>query len=374
MLILKNNELVEFDGNLFQKDGTISFVDGEKIKINEHAKYIVPGFVDQHIHGVANVDAMDNDETKLHVFSEALVKEGTTSFLPTTMTYDLGVVKEVITKVSKVASSVSGANIVGVHLEGPFLSPKFIGAQNPIYIQSPNVEMFKLVNVDDMIKLVTYAPEEDDNYEFTKYLAKNNIIASIGHSAATCHEANEAIANGASNFTHFHNASTGHHHRTPGVVTSGLENRDIKVELIVDGIHLHPDAVKATYKIKGYENIILITDSIRAKGCEDGIYDLGGQNVYKKGFEARLEDGTLAGSILEMNVGIKNMIEFSGCTPQEAFIMASFNPAKHLGLTTKGLIQEGYDCDITVLDENFNVLQTFVNGGNKYEKGEQNGN
>ena len=370
MFILKDNELISFDGNLKSKNGKISFTDGESLSIDKNAKYIVPGFIDQHIHGANNVDTMDNDIDKLKVFSSALLKEGTTSFLPTTMTYDLGITREVIQKIVDVKDLHVGANIVGVHLEGPFLASSFIGAQNPIYIQHPNVEIFKLLNVDNIIKIVTYAPEEDDDFEFTKYLSSEGIIPSIGHSAATCRIANDAIKNGACNFTHFHNASTPHHHRTPGVVTSGFENRNIKVELIVDGIHLHPDTVKATYSIKGYENIILITDSMRAKGCDDGVYDLGGQEVFKNGFEARLKDGTLAGSVLEMNKAVSNMIEFTGCDPKEAFIMASYNPAVHLCLDKKGLIKEGYDCDITVLDENYNILQTFVNGGIGYERGE----
>ena len=141
------------------------------------------------------------------------------------------------------------------------------------------------------------------------------------------------------------------------------------VELIVDGIHLDPDLVKTTYKVKGGENIILITDSMRAKGCSDGSYDLGGQEVIKIGSEARLEDGTLAGSVLEMNVAIKNMINFSGCQIEEAFLMASHNPAKYLGLNNKGLLKEGFDFDVTCLDEDFNVIQTYVGGVLKYERG-----
>ncbi len=371
MKILVNNEMVDFSDNLFVNDGKISFIDGTKIKINDQAKYIVPGFIDQHIHGAGSADTMDNDELAIKTFAKTLPKEGTTSFLPTTMTYDLGVVKEVISKLKNHVRNQDEASIVGVHMEGPFISPNYIGAQNPIYQQDPNAQIFELVNDQEMIKVVTYAPELDDNFELTKYLSANNIVASVGHSGASCALVNEAIEHGLNNFTHFHNASSGHHHRKPGVVTSGLMNRDVKVELIVDGIHVNKDTVKAVYNIKGYENIILITDSMRAKGAVDGEYDLGGQTVYKKGMEARLESGVLAGSVLEMNIGIKNMVEFSGCSAKEAFMMASYNVAKHLDLKTKGLIKEGYDFDVTVLDENFNVLQTFVAGEEAYnnEKG-----
>jgi N-acetylglucosamine-6-phosphate deacetylase len=243
------------------------------------------------------------------------------------------------------------------------------GAQNPIYLVEPNVEAFKLLNGYNNIKLVTYAPELDENLEFTKHLVENNVMPSVGHSGATCNQVNKAIALGLDNFTHFHNGSSGHHHREPGVVTSGLLNKTAKVELIVDGIHLHPDAVKMVYNVKGYENIILITDAMRAKGCPDGEYDLGGQAVIKEGPKATLkEGGSLAGSVLEMNHALSNFMKFTGATHEEVFKMASLNAAKHLKLENKGSLQEGYDADITILDKDLNVLKTIVNGEVKYGK------
>ncbi len=371
MKILKQDKLVDYTQPIFIHNGKVSFEEGTEVKINANAKYIVPGFIDQHIHGAGGADTMDNSEEAIAKFAMTLPKEGTTSFLPTTMTYDLGVVKEVLTKINDHQLGEKEANIVGVHMEGPFISPDFIGAQNPVYQQDPNAEMFKLVNELDLIKVVTYAPELDDNFALTEYLSSKNIVASVGHSGASAAQVNEAIEHGLNNFTHFHNASTGHHHREPGVVTSGLMNKDVKVELIVDGIHVHPDVIKAVYQIKGYENVIIITDAMRAKGEPDGEYDLGGQSVFKKGPEARLASGVLAGSVLEMNDAVRNMVEFTGCSPEEAFKMASLNVAEHLNLDTKGKIETGYDFDITVLDENYNVLQTFVAGKEVYnEQGE----
>lgn len=371
MKILKNNELVEMNDSLYVKDGKISFTEGTKVNIAENAKYVVPGFIDQHIHGAGVADTMDNTDEALKTFASTLPKEGTTSFLATTMTFDLGIIKEVLDKIRDHKNDGTEANIVGVHLEGPFISPKFMGAQNKLYQQDPNARILAMLNEDKLIKIVTYAPELDDDFEFTEYCRDNGIIASVAHSGASCGCVNKAIEHGLSNFTHFHNATTGHNHREPGVVTSGLSNKDVPVEMIVDGIHLHPDTVKMVYNVKGYENVILVTDSMRAKGAVDGEYDLGGQTVYKRGMEARLANGTLAGSVLEMNYAIKNMIEFSGCTPEEAFKMASYNVAKHLKLDSKGSIKEGYDFDITVLDENYNVVQTFVNGKEVYnERGE----
>lgn len=370
MKILLNNEMQDFNGKLYIKDQQISFDEGKAVAIDSRAAYIVPGFIDQHIHGAGTFDTMDNSEEALATFARTLPKEGTTAFLPTTMTFDLGVIKEVIGKVKAHELTIGEAQMMGIHMEGPFISPDYMGAQNPIYQQDPNVGIFDLLDADRLTKVITYAPELDKDFAFTKHMRDLGIVASVAHSGASCGLINEAIKHGLNNFTHFHNATSGHHHREPGVVTSGLMNRDIKVELIVDGIHLHPDTVNAVYQIKGHENIILVTDSMRAKGASDGEYDLGGQIVHKRGMEARLASGVLAGSVLEMNIAIKNMIEFTNCQASEAFQMASYNVAQQLNLANKGLIAQGYDFDVTVLDENFNVLQTFVAGEEAYsEKG-----
>jgi len=368
MKILIDKNFEEFN-TFFSKKGKISFEKGDEVIIPNTVKYIVPGFIDQHIHGALGKDTMDNTVEAIEKISFGLLREGTTSFIPTTMTYDNKVLEEVLEKIYIAMESAKGANVLGTHLEGPFISKDFIGAQNPNYVCLPNINLFNEINKKKTVEIVTYAPENDSNFDLTRYLSNNNIIASVGHSAASCEIVSEAIKNGLTNFTHFHNASSGHHHREPGVVTAGFLNEGVMVELIVDGIHLDPDVVKTTYKVKGGENIILITDSMRAKGCSDGSYDLGGQEVIKIGSEARLEDGTLAGSVLEMNVAIKNMINFSGCQIEEAFLMASHNPAKYLGLNNKGLLKEGFDFDVTCLDEDFNVIQTYVGGVLKYERG-----
>ncbi len=376
MKILKGFKFEDYNDDLFDNNGKISFTTGTKISFPKNTKFIVPGFIDQHIHGANNSDTMDNTIDSIKNISTFLLSEGTTSYLPTTMTFDLKVVKEVIKKVNsyQLNQGENEAEILGIHLEGPFISKKYIGAQNPLYTKTPNIKEFDDINIDNIIKLVTYAPEEDLNLEFTKHLKSKGIIPSVGHSNATCKEVAEAITKGLSNFTHFHNASTPHHHREPGVVSAGFSNKEIMVELIVDGIHLHPDAIKTTYNIKGWENITLITDSMRAKGCPNGKYDLGGQTVIKKDYEARLESGSLAGSVLGMNKAISNFIEFTGCATEEAFLMASYNPAQHLGLDDRGIIEEDKILDITCLDENFNILKTYKKGKVGYRKGDENGN
>lgn len=365
MLILKGKKFVE-DITIFQNNGKISFETGEKLEFDHRGKYVVPGFIDQHIHGAGGSDFMDNTLESLDTITKTVLKEGTTSLLATTMTYDLAITKEVILRASEYDSD--GANIVGVHLEGPFINDKFIGAQNPLYLQKPNAEILKMIDPNEFVKLVTYAPEEDENFEFLEYLNSKNIIGSAGHTGATCECIEHAQEKGLKSLTHFHNAMTPHTHREPGVVTAGFLLKDINVEMIVDGIHLHPEVVKTTYKIKGSSNITLITDSMCAKGMPDGTYALGGQKVIKNGLEARLENGSLAGSVIELNRAVQNMYKFSQCNLEEAFLMASDNQARLLNLDTKGQLKENYDCDITVLDEDFNVVQTFVNGICKFVK------
>lgn len=365
MEILKEFEFEQYNNDLKNWNGKISYVDGEQIEFDRRGKYIVPGFIDQHIHGAGNIDTMDNQG--IERVSEVLLREGTTSFLPTTMTYDLDVVKDIIDKLASYDNQ-SGANILGVHVEGPFIEGvKYIGAQNKQYVRKPNREDLAKLNETNFVKMVTYAPELDENFEMTDYMREHQIVGSIGHSGATMSEAEAAIAHGACCFTHLHNACTGHHHREPGIVSAALANKQV-AELIVDGIHIHPDSVRMTYNVKGSDGIILITDAMRAKGMEDGEYDLGGQTVYKTGNEARLENGALAGSVLVMNQAVKNMRDFSRCSLAEAIKMASYNPAQNLGIENKGLIKAGYDFDITVLDENLNVIETYVNGIRKWRK------
>lgn len=359
MEIYIDGEFVDFNFEVYNNNGKISMKNGEKIDFDPRGKYIVPGFIDQHIHGAGNIDTMDDQD--IDFIANILLKEGTTSFLPTTMTYDLNVVKEIIDKLATYKQE-SGANILGVHVEGPFIDgDKYIGAQNKEYIVPPSKAELAKLNQSNFVKMVTYAPELDTDLEMTKYMMENKIVGSIGHSGATMAQVEAAISEGANCFTHLHNASTGHHHRNPGVVSAAFANTQV-AELIVDGIHIHPDAVKMTYKIKGRDGIILITDAMRAKGMNDGVYDLGGQPVTKCGHEARLENGALAGSVLLMNEAVKNMVNFSGCKLSEAVQMATYNPAKNLKVLNKGFIRENFDFDITVLDENLNVVETYVNG------------
>jgi N-acetylglucosamine-6-phosphate deacetylase len=215
--------------------------------------------------------------------------------------------------------------------------------------------------------MVTYAPEFDVDGSFTTYLNESGILPSIGHSGASMDECMKAHRHGASCMTHFHNGMSPHHHRKPGAVSAGFYADDITVELIVDGIHLNKDVVKMVYKLKGYERIVLVTDSMRAKGLPEGNYELGGQKVTVENGEARLVNGTLAGSVLRMDDAFNRMKLQTGAKLHELMYMTSINPAKQLGLFDSiGSIAKGKQADFVLLDETGQVRHTFVKGNKVY--------
>ena len=248
-------------------------------------------------------------------------------------------------------------------LEGPFISEKKAGAQPVESIMKPDLQLFLQWQeiALDSIKLVTIAPELEGSLEVIRYLSQHGVIASIGHSDATYEEVVKGIEAGASHATHLFNGMRGLHHREPGVVGAALLHDEVSVELIVDGIHVRPELVKLTYRQKGREKIILITDAMRAKCLEDGMYELGGQKVTVQNGRATLQDGTLAGSVLKMMDAVRNTMKFTGCSIEDVLYMTSVNPAKKLHMfDRKGSLVRGKDADIVVLDEKLEVFMTFL--------------
>ncbi|RQW19747.1 N-acetylglucosamine-6-phosphate deacetylase [Shouchella lehensis] len=326
-------------------------------------QWLVPGFVDLHIHGGYGVDVMDHSDEGLQHLKQSLTREGTTSFLATTITQSISSIEEVIHQVT-VHPNQGGAEIVGLHIEGPFINEVRKGAQPAQYIVDPAVELMKKWTdlAPGKIKQVTYAPEKPGGLELTTYLRKQAINPSIGHSDAHYDEIALAIDNGLNQATHLFNGMRPLHHREPGVVGTALLRDELDVELIADGIHIHPHMIQLAWKVKGTNRCLLITDSMRAKGLSDGMYELGGQDVQVKDGQATLEDGSLAGSILPMNEAITNMINFSGCTFEEAIQMATYNPARKINvLDRKGTIEVGKDADLVIWEDG-KVVSTFCKG------------
>jgi N-acetylglucosamine-6-phosphate deacetylase len=336
---------------------------------------LLPGMIDIHIHGVDGADTMDATPEALLTMAKALPKEGTTSFLATTMTQSSEKIEKALVNVAEYMnkSDVGMAEVVGIHLEGPFISKKQAGAQPREYIIEPNLELFKkwqgLSNGN--IKVVTIAPEEEKASELIQYLKQTGVVASIGHSHATYEEVDRAIEAGATHVTHLFNGMTGLHHREPGVAGAALIRDELKVELIVDGIHVRPEVVKHTYRSKTSDSILLITDSMRAKCLKAGDYELGGQKVIVSEDRAILEDGTLAGSILKMGKALQNFHSFTGCRIEELVKITSENPAKSLNLfDRKGSLKEGKDADFVLMDANLEVVMTYCGGHLAYRRGE----
>ncbi len=384
MRIVTEEEVIE-NGFLIIKEGKIAefgplenYIKDEnlpEIHLSEDL-FASPGFIDIHIHGLNGADVMDATKDCMKTMATTLPKEGTTSFLATTITQEKSELEKALQNVNTFISSQHqnpiGSEVLGVHLEGPFINEKRAGAQPLAFILEPSVETFRHMQSEsgNHIKLVTLAPEGKNGLELVKHLSDTGVIASIGHSDAVYTEVVEAMEAGAEHITHFFNGMRGSHHREPGVAGAGLAHPELFLEMIADGIHVHPAMVKATFLAKGVDNILLITDSMRAKWLEDGEYELGGQKVTVENHTALLEDGTLAGSVLKMNDAVRNMRKFTDCTIQEAIQMASANPAKRLRVwDRKGSISIGKDADIVILDEEMQVKMTFCNGILSY-KGE----
>ena len=328
---------------------------------------LVSGFIDEHIHGANGADAMDGSLAALKTISDCLVKEGTTGFLATTMTQSRKNITNALSAVKTAvgSSEITGARVLGAHLEGPFISVKHVGAQPLEYVENPSVERFKEYNAASggNIRIVSLAPETEGGLALVKYLAENGVVASIGHTDAKNKDVVAAVAAGAKSVTHTFNAQTGIHHREIGVAGSALLIDELNCEMICDTIHVSVPAIKLTVKNKPKDKFTLITDSMRAKGLSDGESELGGQKVFVKGGEARLADGTLAGSVLKMNVAVKNLVEKCGIAFTDAVDCATVNPAKNIGVFDKyGSITEGKFADFTALDKNFNVVLTVVGG------------
>lgn len=361
--------------NIGIENGRIAYIGNEENiePIFETDGIVVPGFIDEHIHGAGGADAMDGTVEALQIISEFLAREGTTGFLATTMTQSPENITNALKAVKKVREKgeYKGAEVLGVHLEGPFISPKHVGAQPLEYVATPDAELFDKYNEasGNSIKIVTLAPEVEGGLGLVKHLSNIGVVASVGHTGGKYADVVNAVAAGASNVTHTYNAQTGLHHREAGVVGAAMLLDELNCEMICDTIHVSVPAIKLVIKNKPHDKYTLITDAMRAKGMPDGKSELGGQEVFVNNGEARLADGTLAGSVLKMNVAVKNLVEKAGVPFTDAIDFATYNPAKNIGvLNERGTIEVGKRADLTVLNSDFEVLYTLVNGKIVYKK------
>lgn len=361
--------------NIGIENGRIAYIGNEENiePIFKTDGIVVPGFIDEHIHGAGGADAMDGTVEALQTISEFLAREGTTGFLATTMTQSPENITNALKAVKKVREKgeYKGAEVLGVHLEGPFISPKHVGAQPLEYVATPDAELFDKYNEasGNSIKIVTLAPEVEGGLGLVKHLSNIGVVASVGHTGGKYADVVNAVAAGATNVTHTYNAQTGLHHREAGVVGAAMLLDELNCEMICDTIHVSVPAIKLVIKNKPHDKYTLITDAMRAKGMPDGKSELGGQDVFVNNGEARLADGTLAGSVLKMNVAVKNLVEKAGVSFTDAIDFATYSPAKNIGvLNERGTIEVGKRADLTVLNSDFEVLYTLVNGKIVYKK------
>lgn len=327
-------------------------------------RYVSPGFIDVHVHGCNGFDTMDEEEKALAAISKGVLQTGVTSFMPTTMTMPFARIEQSMERIRQAMKESSGAEVLGCHMEGPFINENYKGAQDKRFILAPDIE--KIEPYLDCIKIITIAPEIGESHDFIEACIKRGLVVSIGHSSATYEQAMKAIDSGVSHMTHIFNALPPLHHRFPGAIGAAMDS-DIVCELIVDNLHVHPAMQRILLKAKGLENIILITDAMRASLLGEGEYDLGGQNVIVKHGEARLVDGVIAGSVLTLNRGVRNFMENTGIDLVSAISLVTLNPARELGvLDRKGSIEVGKDADVVVFDEELTIFATFVGGSLLY--------
>lgn len=340
-------------------------------RIDAHGLYVSPGLVDIHIHGYMGEDASDGDADGVRKMARGIAQNGVTSWCPTTMT----VPKDLLIRVFDMmrglreeshAGGWMGAEILGVHAEGPFINPTKKGAQKADNILPPDAGFIR--DFSDILRIVTLAPEMDGAMDFIEEISRETgILLSMGHTDATYEIATDAIWHGLGHATHTFNAMTPLNHRAPGVVGAALTS-PITAELIADTFHVHPGLFALIAKAKE-DKLVLITDCTRAGGLADGVYDLGGQSIFVKGIECRLADGTIAGSVLRLNNAVANMRRNTDLPLYTIVNMASLNPAKAIGEVRKGSLETGKDADIILCDEVFAVHRTIVRGETVYTKG-----
>lgn len=332
-------------------------------------KTLGPAFIDVHIHGANGSDVMDGTEEALKNISNFIVKTGTGNFLATTLTNSKEKLKEILSVVAKLQDKdIDGANIFGVHMEGPYFSEEFKGAQNAKYMLPAGINEIKeyMEIKKDLIKLFSISPHNQNNLDAIKFLTDNGIVASVGHCGASYEDIEKAVKFGLSHATHTYNGMKGFTHRDPGVVGAVFNFDEIMAEIIFDKIHVHPEAVRTLIKVKTSDKVLCITDSISATGLTDGNYKLGELDIIVKNREARLvSNNALAGSVLTMDKAFKNLISL-GYSLVDAFKMCSTNAALEFKLNT-GRIEENKEADIVILDENLNVFMTIVKGKIKFK-------
>lgn len=344
-------------------DGRFTAQGGDEKVVNADGLYMIPGLVDIHFHGCMGADMCDGTEEALDVITKYEASIGVTSVCPATMT----IAKDELLKVMQNAGAYrykGGAHLVGINMEGPFISAAKKGAQAAENILRCDVDLFRQLQhaAKGLIKLVDIAPEESGALEFIDQV-KDEVVVSIAHTMADYEEAKAAIAHGASHVTHLYNAMPPLNHRNPGVIGAARDAENVHPELICDGVHIHPSVIRATFAMFGAKRMILISDSMRATGLDDGEYTLGGQPVTVRGNLATLHDGTIAGSATNLMDCMRFCVKTVGLPLEDAVMCATENPAREIGIYDEvGSIETGKKADFVLLDKDLNLVSVYIDG------------
>lgn len=355
---------IEYDNGIITE---VVMLDEDELNAEERENYIIPGLIDIHLHGCMGADFCDASVASVEIISEYEQSVGVTSICPATMTYD----EDTLTKIMLITAEYNthrnneqnkdnAADIVGIYLEGPFISYEKRGAQNPGYIIKPDASMVKRLNMasSGLIKVVTVAPEEEGAIDFIEEM-HGDMVCSIAHTTADYETASRAMQAGADHVTHLYNAMPPLLSRAPGVVGAAFDDKSVMVELICDGVHVHPSVVRATFEMFGADRIVLISDSCEATGMPDNEYALGGQPVYKKGNLVTLSDGTIAGSVTNLFECMKIAVKM-GISKEDAIKAATINPAKSIGVDDRlGSIEVGKAAKMVVCDKDLNLTRVI---------------
>lgn len=323
---------------------------------------LLPGFIDIHSHGAGGCDTCDCSVDSIRTIADCKMKEGVTTWLPTTLTLGTKTLMQVCEAVKEYAASPNGSKTPGVHLEGPYINPKQCGAQNPAFVRPADIEEVKMLNDIYPVLYISLAPEMPGALDFIAQATAAGITCSAGHSAATHADFKKAKAAGLKHLTHFCNQMSPQHHREIGLVGSGMLDKDIRIEIICDTIHLCSDMLNLTFTNKNIEQMVMVTDSLACSWMPDGPGQLGGLPIIVKDGVARLESGNLAGSTLRYAKGLQNVWKITGKPLCELVKATSWNQAQSLGLTGLGKVAPGYTADLVVLDDNFDTVMTIIDG------------
>ena len=326
--------------------------------------YVIPGLIDVHFHGAVGHDFCDASDEGISAIAAYEASRGVTSICPTTMTLPEERLAPIVASVAAHEVAAGEAGIVGINMEGPFIAPDKVGAQNPAYVRSASLEEFARLQeqAQGLIKLVDVAPEQPGNLEFIRQVS-HDVRVSVAHTCTGYDDACAAFDAGARHMTHLFNAMPALHHREPGPIAAGAERNDVTAEIIADGVHIHPAMVRLAFALFGDDRMILISDSLRACGLGDGEYELGGQQFFVKGNRATIANGSLAGSVSDVMACMRTAVRTMGIPLTSAVKAATVNPARALGLDGKlGAIAPGYQADAVVLDRDLNIKHVVLRG------------